>query len=93
MLTKAQQRGILHSKVRNTQQNGGVYMTDCVRLNKIIKDSDYPIGVIASKSGMTTQSLHKKRKGSREFTIREMLALCRVLNIDYETREEIFLQE
>lgn len=67
-------------------------MTDCLRLNELIKNSDYPINVIASKSGMTTQSLHNKRKGKREFTIAEMLALCKVLNIDNEAREQIFLR-
>lgn len=67
-------------------------MTDCKRLNEIIKTSDFPINVIATKAGMTTQSLHNKRKGKREFTINEMLALCRVLNISKTEREEIFLR-
>lgn len=67
-------------------------MTDCARLNDIIKNSDYPVNVIAAKAGMTTQSLHNKRTGKREFSISEMLALCEVLNISSVEREEIFLR-
>lgn len=67
-------------------------MTDCARLNEIIKNSDYPVNVIASKAGMTTQSLHNKRTGKREFTINEMLSLCRVLDISEKEREKIFLR-
>lgn len=68
-------------------------MTDCKRLNDIIKASDYPINVIASKAGMTTQSLHNKRTGKREFTINEMLALCKILEIENSERDQIFLQQ
>ena len=67
-------------------------MTDCKRLNEIIKKSDYPINVIAAKSGMSTQSLHNKRTGKREFTINEMVALCKVLNINKTDRDQIFLR-
>lgn len=67
-------------------------MTDCKRLNEIIKSSDYPVNVIASKAGMTTQSLHNKRTGKREFTIKEMLGLCEVLEIPDSVRDEIFLR-
>ena len=67
-------------------------MTDCARLNDIIKKSDYPVNVIAAKAGMTTQSLHNKRTGKREFSISEMLALCEVLKISVTEREEIFLR-
>lgn len=67
-------------------------MTDCARLNEIIKKSDYPVNVIAAKVGMTTQSLHNKRTGKREFTINEMLSLCRVLDISAKEREQIFLR-
>lgn len=66
-------------------------MTDCKRLNDIIKNSDFPINVIAAKAGMTTQSLHNKRTGKREFTIAEMLSLCKVLNISKSDRDKIFL--
>lgn len=67
-------------------------MTDCKRLNELIKQSDFPINVIAAKAGMSTQSLHNKRKGKREFTINEMVALCKVLNISKNEREQIFLK-
>ena len=67
-------------------------MTDCKKLNELIKKSDYPINVIASKAGMTTQSLHNKRCGKREFSISEMLSLCKILEIPNEVREEIFLR-
>lgn len=67
-------------------------MTDCKRLDELIKSSDYPINVIAAKVGMTTQSLHNKRTGQREFTIREMVGLCKVLNIPDSERDEIFLR-
>ena len=67
-------------------------MTDCKKLNELINESDYPINVIAEKAGMTTQSLHNKRTGKREFTIREMVALCKILKISKPEREQIFLQ-
>ncbi len=69
----------------------GDNMTNCKKLNEKIKESGYPIKIIASKSGMTTQSLHNKRTGKREFTIREMLSLCEVLSIPKSERDEIFL--
>jgi hypothetical protein len=72
--------------------NGGVKMTDCKKLNELIQGSDYPINVIASKAGMTVQSLHNKRTGKREFTIKEMIALCKVLDINKTEREQIFLR-
>lgn len=67
-------------------------MTDCNKLNELIKNSDYPVNVIAAKAGMTTQSLHNKRTGKREFTINEMLALCKVLKIPKSERDQIFLR-
>jgi hypothetical protein len=67
-------------------------MTDCKKLNELIKKSDYPVNVIAAKAGMTTQSLHNKRTGKREFTINEMMLLCKVLDISKQEREKIFLQ-
>ena len=67
-------------------------MTDCKKLNELIKNSDYPVNVIAAKAGMTTQSLHNKRTGKREFTINEMLALCKVLKIPKSERDQIFLR-
>lgn len=67
-------------------------MTDCKKLNELIKKSDYPVNVIAAKVGMTTQSLHNKRTGKREFTINEMVLLCKVLDISKQEREKIFLQ-
>lgn len=67
-------------------------MTDCARLNELIKNSDYPVNVIAAKVGMTTQSLHNKRTGKREFTINEMLLLCKVLKIPKGERDQIFLK-
>jgi hypothetical protein len=78
--------------VRNTHAKGGDEMTNCERLNELIKGSDYPVNVIASKVGMTTQSLHNKRTGKREFTIKEMLGLCEVLDISDSERDEIFLR-
>lgn len=65
-------------------------MTDVKRLDELIKQSDYPINVIASKMGITTQALHSKRIGKREFSIREMLELCDILQINKSEREKIF---
>ena len=67
-------------------------MTDLKMLNAIIDESDYPINVIAAKAGMTTQSFHNKRTGKREFTIREMIVLCKILDIAKPLRDQIFLQ-
>ena len=68
-------------------------MTDFTKLNEKISESDYPIGVIAKKIGITRQALHNKRYGKYEFSIGEMIALCKVLNLSNEEREKIFLGE
>jgi hypothetical protein len=59
-------------------------------LNEIIDASDYPINVIARKSGMSVQSLHNKRTGIRKFTVEEILALCKTLKITKKQRLKIF---
>lgn len=67
-------------------------MVDLKRFNELIENSDYPIKVIARKAGMTTQSLHNKRKGTRELTVREILAFAEIFNLTKKERDEIFLQ-
>ena len=66
-------------------------MTDLKKFNELIDNSDYPINVIASKVGMSTQSLRNKRNGLREITVREMVAFCELFNLSKKQREEIFL--
>lgn len=65
-------------------------MTNLILLNKVIEDSDYPIKVIARKLGMSPQSLHNKRTGKREFTVKEILSFCEVFNLSKTERTKIF---
>lgn len=66
-------------------------MTNLKKLNEIILNSDYPVKVIARKAGMSVQTLHNKRTGKREFTVSEMLGLCKALELTQKERNEIFL--
>lgn len=65
-------------------------MTDLKRINELIETSDYPVKVIARKMGVSTQTLHNKRTGKREFTVREILAFCEVFNLSKTERTKIF---
>ena len=66
-------------------------MTNCKRLQEAIDGSGYTIKFIAKQLGITPQGFHKKRIGSSEFTISEMLILCDLLKLTKSAREEIFL--
>lgn len=66
-------------------------MTNAKKLQEAIDNSGYKIEFIARKLGITPQGFHKKRTGSSEFTIDEMLILCELLKITKSEREEIFL--
>ena len=66
-------------------------MVDLKKFNELIENSDYPIKVIARKAGMTTQSLRNKRNGTRELTVREILAFAEIFNLTKKERDEIFL--
>ena len=66
-------------------------MVNLNKLNEIILNSDYPVKVIARKAGMSVQTLHNKRTGKREFTVSEMLGLCKALELSQKERNEIFL--
>ncbi len=66
-------------------------MTDLKLLNELIEKSDYPVKVIARRAGMSVQSLHNKRTGKREFTVREIISLAKVFNLTKSEREKIFL--
>ena len=66
-------------------------MANLEKFNELIEASDYPIKVIARRAGMTTQSLRNKRNGTREFTVREILAFAEIFNLTKKEREEIFL--
>ena len=70
---------------------GDVKMTNCKLLQEAIDNSGYTIKFISKQIGITPQGFHKKRTGSSEFTIDEMLKLCELLKIKKSDREEIFL--
>lgn len=66
-------------------------MTNLDKFNELIDSSDLPIKVIARRAGMSVQSLHNKRTGKREVTVREILAFSEIFNLSKKQREEIFL--
>lgn len=66
-------------------------MTNLDKFNQLIDSSDFPVKVIARRVGMSVQSLHNKRTGKRELTVREILAFSELFNLSKKQREEIFL--
>lgn len=91
MLTNTHEYAILKLLVRISHGKKVERMTDSNKLQEAIDNSGYTIKFIAKRLGITPQGFYKKRNGSSEFTIDEMLILCELLKITKSEREEIFL--
>ena len=65
-------------------------MTDIVLLQDCIEKSGYKRNYLAERLGITPQGFYNKCHGQRDFTVKEILVLCDVLNISNDNREKIF---
>lgn len=63
---------------------------DANKLRAKIKENGLNQNDVAQKIGISSNSLSRKILGKREFTLSEVLALCKVLRI--ENPQEIFLK-
>ena len=65
-------------------------MTDTVMLKQKIDASGYKLKYIATQIGLSYQGFLNKLNNKSEFTAHEILALCKLLNIDIMEKESIF---
>ena len=65
-------------------------MTNIVLLQKYIEKSGLKKGYIAEHMGLSKQGFHNKINGKTDFSVKEILTLCNLLNISITEREEIF---
>ena len=65
-------------------------MTNSQRLRKIIDESGYKIGHVASEVGLSYQGLVNKINDIPKFRAHEIAKICKLLKIDGATREKIF---
>jgi len=62
-------------------------------LRETIEGSGYKLIFIASKLDVTYQGLLNKLNGITEFKLSEVRTLCDLLNIDNQTKEDIFFNQ
>ena len=65
-------------------------MTDTVKLNAKIKQSHLKIGYIAEVCRLSRSGFRNKIKGVHPFNQHEIIALCKLLNLNTVEREQIF---
>lgn len=65
-------------------------MTNVNMLKEYINNSGLKLSFIADKLGIKYNTLMSKLSNKRDFKLAEIMELCRILNIDNETREVIF---
>lgn len=68
-------------------------MVDFEKLNKTIKDSGMTMVAIASKSGITRETLYNRLNGIGEFTATEIVALTKTLHLSRLERDIIFFNQ
>jgi DNA-binding phage protein len=68
-------------------------MTDSNLLRQAIVGAGYQYGKFASEIGLSRHGFLKKLNNESEFKISEMVNICRVLNLDMDTREKIFFKK
>lgn len=69
-------------------------MVDLEKLKSVIKDSGMTVVSIAAKSGIERATLYNRLSGTvGEFTVSEIERISNVLQLDTQTREEIFFAD
>lgn len=65
-------------------------MTDTVKLRELISKSGLKLGYIANQLGISRFALSNKIQNRTEFRVSEIVKMCEILCIDYDSREQIF---
>ncbi len=65
-------------------------MTDTVKLRELISKSGLKLGYIANQLGISRFALSNKIQNRTEFRVSEIVKMCELLCIDYDSREQIF---
>ena len=65
-------------------------MTDTVKLRELISKSGLKLGYIANQLGISRFALSNKIQNRTEFRVSEIVKICELLCIDYDSREQIF---
>ena len=65
-------------------------MTDSVKLREYMQQSGFKLSFIASKIGISVQTLLNKIEGKTEFKASEIKKLCELLHIGLSGMQEIF---
>ena len=65
-------------------------MTDTAALRSKIESSGYKMSYIAGKAGLTYQGFSNKLNNQQDFRVKEITAICELLNIDAGERDKIF---
>ena len=65
-------------------------MTDTVKLRELISKSGLKLGYIANQLGISRFALSNKIQNRTEFRVSEIVTMCEILCIDYDSREQIF---
>ena len=69
---------------------GGDQVTDTVKLRELISKSGLKLGYIANQLGISRFALSNKIQNRTEFRVSEIVKMCELLCIDYDSREQIF---
>ena len=65
-------------------------MTDTVKLRELISKSGLKLGYIANQLGISRFALSNNIQNRTEFRVSEIVKMCELLCIDYDSREQIF---
>jgi len=76
---------------QNETWKGGEKMTDCARLQELVKSSGIKKSFIAEKMGISYQGYVKKESGKSQFLANEIAVLKDVLRLSNKEVAEIFL--
>jgi hypothetical protein len=71
-------------------KKGGDQVTDTVKLLELINKSGLKLGYIASQMGISRFTLYNKIQNRTEFRVSEIIKMCELLCIDYDSREQVF---
>ena len=65
-------------------------MTNTLELKAAMIKKGYTSGTLADEIGLSRQSMSYKINNHREFTVSEINAICKALDLDLEQKELIF---
>lgn len=68
-------------------------MADITLLREKIDERGIKLGFVASKMGISRQSLYRKLIGERPFSLNEAQSICAVLGLEDADRDRIFFAD